>query len=718
MVTGHTLFEGATGHAIKTSILHTDVEPPSRYSPEANGDVDRLIGKTLRRSRDERYQTADLLLFDLRRLWQKLEIKDLLVNIGPQDAQNATTAPGSFHHISAAPTTAETPDAAVTGPITGSSAEYIFQEFKQHRIAALITVAALLVVLAGGSFLLYRAFSFARGTDQMVTQFHSIKVGKLTTTGKATVAGISPDGKYAVHAVAASGKQSLWVRQVAATSLIQLIPPDEVEYQGITFSNDGNYIFYVVHNKDNPIRELHQMPVLGGTPRKIIVDIDSPVTFSPDGNQLAFVRRYSSLGEDALIAADANGQNERKLLTRKQPDFISTGGPAWSPNGDLIACAVGSSGASGTSMRVVGVKPDTGAETAFSNDKWFRIGRVAWLKGGNGLMVNAEEQTLGPYQIWLLPFPSGAARKVTNDLGDYRGLSLAPESGDIVTVQWDQLANIWTADAGKELSKDTQISSGKYDGFYGLSWTGDGKLIYSTNASGTHDVWTMNPDGANQQQLTVHAGTNLWPSFSPDGRYIVFSSDRAGVLHIWRANRDGSDPRQLTDGNGEDWAHCSPDGKWVIYTSIGGTTRFTLWKVPIGGGSPVQLTDKIMLQPDVSPDGKFMACGYRGQFDTPWKLAIIPIEGGLPVKTFDIAPTVPLPIVVRWTADGRELTYIDTNGGSSNLWKQSIDGGPPRRITNFTSDQIFAFDWSPDGKQLVYSRGTSINDVVLISDAP
>jgi WD40 repeat protein len=124
-----------------------------------------------------------------------------------------------------------------------------------------------------------------------------------------------------------------------------------------------------------------------------------------------------------------------------------------------------------------------------------------------------------------------------------------------------------------------------------------------------------------------------------------------------------------------------------------------------------------MLQPDVSPDGKFLACGYRGQFNTPWKLAIIPIEGGLPVKTFDIAPTVPLPIVVRWTPDGRELTYIDTNGGSSNLWKQSIDGGPPKRISNFPSDQIFAFDWSPDGKQLAYSRGTSINDVVLISDA-
>jgi Tol biopolymer transport system component len=72
--------------------------------------------------------------------------------------------------------------------------------------------------------------------------------------------------------------------------------------------------------------------------------------------------------------------------------------------------------------------------------------------------------------------------------------------------------------------------------------------------------------------------------------------------------------------------------------------------------------------------------------------------------------------VLKFTPDGQSITYIDNHDGSSNIWSVPTEGGTPRKLTNFTSQDIFDFAWSPDGKQLVLSRGTQYSDAVLISN--
>lgn len=171
--------------------------------------------------------------------------------------------------------------------------------------------------------------------------------------------------------------------------------------------------------------------------------------------------------------------------------------------------------------------------------------------------------------------------------------------------------------------------------------------------------------------------------------------------------------KQLTHEGMASFPHCSPDG-WVVYASYG-SGRVILWKVSIDGGDPVRLTDKLSSWPAVSPDGKLIACTYREESHSTFEIAVIPFEGGRAAKRFSVPPTVGLPDLIRWTADGRALTYIDTRNGISNIWGQPLDGGSPRRLTEFRSDQIFYFDWSKDGKWLACSRGVKTNDVVLIN---
>ncbi|HEX3228364.1 MAG TPA: hypothetical protein VHQ95_05325, partial [Pyrinomonadaceae bacterium] len=101
----------------------------------------------------------------------------------------------------------------------------------------------------------------------------------------------------------------------------------------------------------------------------------------------------------------------------------------------------------------------------------------------------------------------------------------------------------------------------------------------------------------------------------------------------------------------------------------------------------------------------------------PWKLVLFPIDGGQPQQSFEVGATVELPMVMRWTPDGRAVTYIDTRNGVSNLWLQPVSGGPAKQLTNWTEQQIFSFAWSRDGKRIIVARGSRKDDIVLIRDA-
>ena len=222
------------------------------------------------------------------------------------------------------------------------------------------------------------------------------------------------------------------------------------------------------------------------------------------------------------------------------------------------------------------------------------------------------------------------------------------------------------------------------------------------------------------RQLTSNVKRNYAPQVSPDNRFIVFHSNRSGVFQIWRMDRDGSNPLQLTFGNSEShWPQFTADGKFVIYQHFEPGVTSTLWRVPIEGGAPVKVTDGFAVRPAVSPDGRQLGFWHNdGQANARWKLGLFSLESGTLLKTFEVGPTVQVNwnSMVRWSGDGRSLTYVDTRAGIENVWAQPIDGGAAKQITNFTDNRIFSFDWSRDGR-LITSRGVMTSDVVMITDA-
>jgi eukaryotic-like serine/threonine-protein kinase len=602
------------------------------------------------------------------------------------------------------------------------AAEMATEKLSRNRyvtVATLIAFSVAVVVLA----LVVASRRAGNNGGQAGGAFQQAALTKLTASGKASNPAISHDGKFVVYAAEDDGLQSLWIRQMGPNSSTQIVAPMEVTFGGMTFSLDDNLIYYIARRKGEAMSRLYQVPLLGGAPREIMADVDSPITFSPNGQYFAFVRGYPEQREFSLIVARNDGSEERKLLTRKRPEILSMMGPSWSPDGRLIACAAGVTEQGEYSMHVLAVRFEDGSSEPIGSQTWTFIGQVAWLGDGSGLVFNTWRRSWGVYsdQIWLLTFPKGEARPVTKDMNNYEGVSVSSNlasPGVIVTQRSDRVSRISITSkgaAGLDAERATQIQSGFSDNFsdrFGLDWTPDERLVYGSQVSGNVDIWITTADGKRQKQLTRDAQSDFTPVVTSDGRYIVFVSHRAGSGHIWRMDLDGGDLKQLTRGN-SDFPSLSPDGRWVVYTSYTSGSP-SLWKVTIDGGEPKQLSTAPASRPWVSPDGKWIACIYHGQKDGNYKVALIPFTGGELALVEGMAK--PDFLLLRWSADSRALTYIATQQGVSNIWSKPIDGGPARQLTNFTADLIFRFAWSRDGKFLACERGMVINDAVLISE--
>ena len=582
----------------------------------------------------------------------------------------------------------------------------------RHRPRKLLALSAVLLTAAVAAGLYVYANRDRAGVES-VDLLRGATVTRLTTTRNATDAAISPDGRYVVYVVDEARQRSLWLRQVATNSHVQLNAPSAVHYLDMFFSRDGDYVYYV--QADGETRPaLYQMPVTGGTPRKLLENMTGPIGLSPDGKSFAAVR-HDPDGSAVLTVADAfDGKGARDLIARKRPEVLFR--PVWSPDGKVVACLAVTVSADTRYTQLVEARVSDGAERPISAERWKFAERLEWLSDGSGLLTTVSEDAYGPYQIWHVSYPGGRVQKVTSDLSNYRSMSLTADSKTLVAVQSDIHPYVWVApegDAGR--ARQTTSGPGTVNDYWGFSWTPDGRIVYVSTLGGNQDIWIMNADGSGQKQLTFDRSPDFDPAVSPDGRHVVFASGRSGTNKLWRVDIDGGNPVQLTAGGAADFLpNYSPDGRWVVYASD--DKRETgLWKIPSGGGEPARLTNKTALWPAVSPDGRLVACWHIDERKRSIALAVLPAEGGEPVKLFDISPTTNTWAEIRWTPDGRGVTYVDAPDGVGNIWLQPLSGGPPRRLTDFKSDRLFRYDWSRDGKQLVCSRGLETNDVVLIN---
>lgn len=699
LVTGVKPFSGDTKSDVLAAVLMADAVPLSQRRPDIPKELDRIVIKCLRKDREERYQSAKELLVDLKSLRQEL---DFAAKLGG----SVSTSAIDTNVVAASTSSGNAPSLTQPGPSYPTTISELFiKEVKTHPRRSSLIFVVLGVLTLAGAFGLYKLVRLANRTDA----FQNMQLAKLTSSGDISglALAISPDGKYVAYAVIEGGEQSLWIRQVATSTNIPIAKARDVQYTGLTFSPDGNYLYYTAE-ENRQSSTLYQSTALGGPPRKLVDDAKGPISFSREGSVFTF-RRWTVPTE--LMIANADGSAVKKIATCGEEEIWLP--PAWSP--DRASIVAGIFSRRDNKARLVETSLEDGQIKPISNDTWLTLTSLSWIPDGSGLILTGRDPETRLFQIWLVGYPDGNRRRITNDLSSYGSASITADGKTLVSVQSARTSNLWVApDGNADSATKITFDTGKDEGLSGLSWTPDGHIVHTQRNAGATDLWMINKDGTDITQLTRNAGTNYYPNVTPDGRYIVFISDRSGTNALWRIDIDGRNPLQLTTFAASfDRPTVSADNKWVFFSAkVANAT--TLWKVSIDGGTPLQLSQANCTAAIINSRDEII-CQYGALGSDPVKLALFSGNGGQPERLIDL-PDIVKSGLVRWSAKGDALIYRDSRNRIDNLWSQSLNGDPPKQVTDFKSDQIYSFDWSRDGKYLVLSRGRPGSDVVTITN--
>jgi Tol biopolymer transport system component/tRNA A-37 threonylcarbamoyl transferase component Bud32 len=701
MATGRQAFSGASTATIFTAILRDQPPRPSQVNPELPAELDRIIDKALEKDRSLRYQHASEIRGDLKRLKRDAD-----------SSRGAAALPAAGRNVGAGLVPALGPDAGVAAglarhfenggvkpplQIDSSDSQVIAGLVKRHKKAIMALTAGGIVIAAVILYGLYRA-SIHAPTPPAALEFTQV-----TGSGDVQQADISPDGKYVAYVRGTSGKQSLWVRQLATESDVQIATLGEDSCPGLAFSPDGNYVYFVRQNPTMMSGDLYQVPSLGGSPRKMLARFSGPPAFSPDGRRVGFVR--STVGEQSLLTASLDGSGERVLASYKVPEGIALHRVAWSLDGKTLAFVRRSSEPVVTTVGVEG-----GPTKAVAGVHSLRVWDFTWLPGSRHLVVAGFQS--GSPQLYDVSLEGGEIRKITHDLSSYVGVRASADGKTLLALQYQVLTTIQVATPGKE-SEARSLSAGNQS-YGGLAWTPDGKIVYYSAPNGRSDLWEVGVDSSSPQRLTTNDASSgsSFPAVSLHGGFVAFVQWKNDQNGIWRMDMDGTNLKQLTQGETDGEPTISPDGQWVVFTSSQGS-KTVLMKVPSKGGPAAQLTDYNSSSPSVSPDGKWIACVYITPENQPNSLAMVPFGGGQPTKVFPLPASAGF--LALWTPDGRAISFVNRVNGVDNVWEQPVAGGPPKPVTHFISDKIFWFDWSRDGRLALY-RGTDPTDAVLIKN--
>ena len=708
-VTGCLPFPGNTSAVIFHAILQLDPVPVTEHNSELPPKLDEILAKAFEKDRELRYQSAADLRGDLRRLKRDLESSKSRVATAPDPVMaHASGTDGGVRTDARGGTGTLARTVEPSSTVTSSSSAVITAA-SQNKLGLALTSLVVLALLAAAGYGLYAFLSRSRALP-----FQNISIRKVTETGKAARAAISPDGKYILNVVRDSGQESLWLRNLPTDSDTQVIPPAAVHYLSLCFSPDGNYLYFVRSEAaSEELEYLYRAPMLGGTLQKLVTDIDSNITFSPDGKRFAFVRYGDpDPGKYRIMIDSVDGGDEKTLVSGPQTGCLF--GLTWAPDGKSLIC--------------VDLQPDgalTGLlqtdatthqqKTIFHSDGIF--GDPVWMPDGSGQLVLSRDY-ISNYtrnQIAFISYPAGKYRTVTNDINDYSSLSLAADGHSLAAVlnerHWD-LFLVPAAAAGSGQAQ--QITSGQPVNTF--SWTPGGQLIVDQELT----LSLLNPDSGSKTGLPMEAHTaNGGPSACANGRYVAFviaGYDGAKTEDIARMDAGGGNVKLLTSGKVDEDAVCSPDSQWVLYRDL--ASGDALMKVPIEGGPPQKVSDYPAQQGfGISPDGKlvaFLTFQHVGEHEQ--MLALSPLDSKQPAKLLDFqrSPSGS----VRFSPDGEAVVYPIRDHDVDNLWLQPLDGSPGKQVTNFTAEHIGdGFAWSPDGTKLALIRGHVDSDVVLIRDS-
>ena len=509
------------------------------------------------------------------------------------------------------------------------------------------------------------------------------------------------------------GQRTLWVRNTATNTDTQILGASARAYMGVAFSLDGNYLYFTRVSPDNDaLSDLYVMSVFGGTPRQLIVNIDSPVSLAPDGNRLTFLRWSPDQKDNfsEIHITDKEGGNDQVLYSTSEKALA----PVWSPDGRKIAWVQTEAGTTRIGLKVMEiaskklatVSPPTGI--FWVNPPDYAYTTLAWMPDSRHLLALYYKQRTIRAQIGVITVPSGEFRSVTNDVSSYSQLALSGNGRTLATVltNFDSSIALYGPDGGEPVSTlPLRITPST------IAWATEDRLLYTVGglSSGTIDRAT----GSMQSFETGEIVPGDFIASCPDGHILFTGFPKGGSEpRLFRMNADGGEIAQLTTSGFARAPSCSPDSQ-KAYFSTGNDVNVSLWSIPITGGTP-----RLLVRPDNYAETSMSRDGTRAAFfalrENKFCAIVADLATGQVQPPFFIDQS--LAGFASFSPDGQAIVSDALRNGGITLLYQPLDHSAPRALFNPALETIIDFDWSPSGKQLAVARVKSSSDVVLITD--
>jgi eukaryotic-like serine/threonine-protein kinase len=717
MLTFNRPFPGESFSEVILAIVEHEPELASRNNCDLPDPIQALLWRALQKRPEDRYQTADELLSDLRQL--RLE-----GGAGTSTARSGAPWLNSTPGVRLTQTKANRETTrTVVDPVRPKTLSERFDTVADDHVAgrSILTLArrtlaarplqiALAVLLLAGIGV-YFALSH-KHQPALIAREINLRFNRLNLSGNISEITLSPDGKYVASVITEQGKQAIHITELATASDLRITEVSDSGYSGLAFSPDSSYVYYLENSAQTAA--LYRVSKLGGGQRKILNHVNTPVAFSPNGEQIAFARIDKPDDPSDLVIAQADGSGEHMLAkgSRAESNFFLSDprgpGPVWSPDGKMLACLTRNRSHGHLEINLEVLSAETGAGRFLNATLWENISRVAWLADGSGLIIAATEKPGAPGQLYLLSLADGHARKVTNDPNNYSLVSAARDSSLFLALNTEDNASVWQLSVGAGAQPAT-LAVAERKGVTKINSDRNGRTFYTIYDGIHNNIWVEEAGTNSAKQLTFESDNgSAMPS--SEGRYVVFVSDRSGTSNIWRMGIDGTQPVPLTTGRYSDTPWVTPDGRWVIYR-----TGVDIRKVSIEGGESVKLFDKITIRLALSPDGRRLALFANDPSDNKkWYLEIYDLDTVARLKRFEVPPGTDPFNELHWTPDGQGLAYVGLADGAANIWLQPVSGGAPVQLTTFRDAQIGSFVWSPKGDQIRCVRRIKAYIPVLI----
>jgi len=494
------------------------------------------------------------------------------------------------------------------------------------------------------------------------------------------------------------------VRQVRTGSEVVVVADSATQVRNIAFSRDGDFLYFTNNDPITPnYSALFQVPSLGGTPRKVLFDVDSAPSFSPDGKQVAFQRGLLDIAGDSLQIADLATGTTRELLRIKNPERFNTA-PDWSPDGSTVVIAMESS-VGGFKTRLLAIDVAKGTGAPLPGRDWVKVSSARFMPDGRAILATALDVASGSYQIFRIGYPDGAALRLTNDFDGYGDLSVAADGVSVAAVRNIDIANLWVADGRKkwEAQPITFAASSSASVQQMAALPGDA-VAFSAPTGNVVRLFRMRADGSDRRPLNADGVFILGVAWAEHFGVVFNQIDAVGRIagHLWRVDPDGGGLKQLTDGAGEELTTTAPTGDALLFSRW--DKRQSLLSLKAGEETPRLISERnVGGSPSISNDGT------RVMFSTiepvgdrfAQRVHVAPIGGGDDLTSFSLTPGSLGPTWARDRDD--EVVYIETSN-HYNLMRMKIPDGRPEPITRITEGVLTNYRWSGATQLLAYGQ--------------